>query len=646
MIKHWVVVLTLASFLFASSLGLANPLLPGLFESLEKIITLDSDESKDWKNTTAKNESLLIQKSRSGTTFFLAPEFLQSLLLNATSQQLILLAENPCALSDMLWLNQLRHGNGKFESVPLLYSPGKASYSTLWVSRESFAKYLMSTKCKKSEEMAYLFSAKNLPNVLSQVQTPQPKDEAACIDLLSENQKNPKTPYYCYLVDAAQKGEISLKLLQENSNNVKDLDSKKKLVLQSLKVKEMLGPEKFDYLQNLCGNINTKELFCSYFFSNDYWKKKIINVSNSILLTPTCPDKDAKSCAEHINRTPTYCHWSMLNNPSLLPRANCQESSTALNFSSLNFNYRDCPARLANTAITNAGRILFHFGYDKILFAKSKKPQPPDIAWSPTTLCNTTSATALLDFTHKVEWDDVWNSKICFTDRLQRKHFCSPYLISNLPNSAFSLTSTVTEILKKANRMDRGYQCSLIDEKQYDNRLLKFKTGCWILTPENFEMTSTNVRVVIDDREQRDVFKISDKVTFPYLSNSTQTEYNNFQSKIEKELSIKASLIKTLSAAELHLKKPQAILHGIGCLEELLPDYFISNNLSQCSAAPFIISGILKSEKVADAYMVVHSSLDEVASPRIISWHQIVFSVEAYQRIHPRMAWSLYGLTR
>lgn len=623
---------------------IANPLLPGLFESLDRIIKADTEESSDWNNVQI-NDSILLKKSREGTSFYIAPEFLQSILLNSTSQQAHLLKENFCSLADLLWLNLLRNGQGKFNAIPLLYSPGKASYETVWVSREGYAKYLMNTKCKKSEEAAYLFSAKNLPNVISQIEVPNPREEKACYELFHQALKDSKTPYLCYLVDSSAKGELSLKMVQSNQN--KDIDeSSKKIILQSLKAKELLGEIKYDYLQNLCGNLNNKEKFCSYFFSSDYWKKRMIQKSNEELLKPMCTDKDGKSCADMMNKNPSMCIWSMTNYPSLLPKVSCQESSIALNASSLNFNYRDCPGRIDNSAITNAGRILLHFGYDKILFAKMKKPQPPDFNWNSEMLCSANVATSFLDFSLKIDWETAWESKICFVDRLQRKNFCSPYIISNNEMSAFSLTNTVTEILKKANRMDKGYTCKTISTKQYDNKLLKFKTGCWILIPDQYEITTTLLKIVVDDREYRDVFSTQGNVKFPFTSFNTQTEYNNFQYKIERELDVKSSVIKTLPSAELFLKKDQAVINGVGCAEELLPDHFKTFTINQCSPISFIIAGLVKSSNIADAYAVVHSSIDEVASPRLISWKQVIFSVEAYQKYHPQLYWSLYGLSR
>lgn len=139
--------------------------------------------------------------------------------------------------------------------------------------------------------------------------------------------------------------------------------------------------------------------------------------------------------------------------------------------------------------ITNASRILTHFGYDKILFAKNNKIQLPDQLWNPSDMCSANEATAFLDFLHKIQWDDVWTAKICFEDKLQRKHFCAPYIMSNLSNSAFSMTSTITEILKKAKRMDKSYTCQVINFNNFNRQLLKYPTGCWILVPSSGELT-------------------------------------------------------------------------------------------------------------------------------------------------------------
>jgi hypothetical protein len=637
--------LFLVCIIFSFQEARSNPLLPGLFESLEKIITLDNTESSNWKNATLASESDLLAKSRTGTTFFLAPEFLQTILFNASAQQLEIMGHNPCAIADYAWLDQLRHGKGSVTSVPLLYSDNKASYTTLWVSRQTWAKYLMSTSCKKSEEMAYLFSSNNLNATLKKFSPEYPKDEPSCKKQLENVLKDEKTPYYCYLHSAAIKGEVSLELLKKSALT-SNVENKKKLVLQSLKVKELLGNENFDYLRNLCENINNEDKYCNYFFSSDYWKKKIINKNHEKLLAPVCSDLSATECANKINRNNNFCLWSMIDYPSLLPRPSCLDSSTALNYTKLNINYRDCPARIHNSSITSASRILNHFGYDKILFAKNNKIQLPDQQWQPTDICSANNATNFLDFLHKVQWDDVWNAKVCFEDKLQRKNFCAPYVLSNLNNSAFSLSSTISEILKKAKRMDKSYTCQILDHKKFDPQLLKFRTGCWILITNTGELTSANFKVVVDDREQRGVFTVQGDVIFPYQSFLNSNQYHNFQFKIEKELGIKSYSLKTLPELTAFLKRPQAIAHGVGCLEELMPDFFPSLGINSCSPMSFIIAGVIPSKNLAEAAIVVHTAIDEFASPRLLPWHQIASAVEAYQKIHPQLVWSLYGLDR
>lgn len=637
-----VAILSLSLALLAN----ANPLLPGLFQSLEKIISLDNEESKNWKIPANTSENQLLEKTRNNTQFYIAPEFLQTILFNASAQQLAIIGSNPCAIADYAWLDQLKHGKGKITSVPLLYSSGKASYSTLWIDRQSLAKYLMSTQCKKSEDMAYLFSSKNINNTLTQFAISFPKDELTCKKQLENILKDEKTPYYCYLYDAALKGEISLEMLKKNKGSNRNADNNKKLILQSLKVKELLGDEKFDHLKNMCENLNNEEKYCSYYFTNDFWKKKLINSTFANLLLPVCPDTDVNQCIDKINRNNNFCSWSMLDYPALLPRSVCQESSTALNYSKLNITYRDCPGRLNNPNITTASRILLHFGYDKILSAKNNKLMPTDPIWNPNDICSSNIATTFLDFTHKIQWDDIWNAKVCFEDKLQRKNFCAPYLLSNISNSAFSLQSTLSEILKKANRMDKSYQCQIIEYKKFDNKLLKFKTGCWVLIPSNGELTSSVFKVYVDDREQRDVFAVQGKVEFPYQSYQNTNQYHNFQFKIEKELGIKSVSLNTLSSLNLHLQKDQALAHGVGCLEELLPDYFSSTSINSCRPISFIVGGFIPSKNLAEAALVIHTALDEVASPRLISWQQVSAAVDAYQKIHPQSQWSLYGLFR
>lgn len=97
------------------------------------------------------------------------------------------------------------------------------------------------------------------------------------------------------------------------------------------------------------------------------------------------------------------------------------------------------------------------------------------------------------------------------------------------------------------------------------------------------------------------MFFVQGSVLFPYLSYQNANQYHNFQFKITKELGIKFSNIKTLPALSTFLQKPQTIAHGIGCLEELLPDYFPAIGINSCKPMSFIISGLIPSKNLAEA---------------------------------------------
>jgi hypothetical protein len=89
-------------------------------------------------------------------------------------------------------------------------------------------------------------------------------------------------------------------------------------------------------------------------------------------------------------------------------------------------------------------------------------------------------------------------------------------------------------------------------------------------------------------------------------------------------------------------KANKAIVHGVGCAEDLLPSFFKSNSLNQCSPLPFIIDGMIKEND--KTVFVTRTAVDSLQAPRLISWSSIYSGVKSYQKIHPLRLWTLYGL--
>ena len=63
---------------------------------------------------------------------------------------------------------------------------------------------------------------------------------------------------------------------------------------------------------------------------------------------------------------------------------------------------------------------------------------------------------------------------------------------------------------------------------------------------------------------------------------------------------------------------------------------------TQCSPIPFIIDGLKKEGELYK--FTLRTAIDDLHSPREISWPLIYSAVERYSHFHPLKKWNLYGI--
>jgi hypothetical protein len=84
----------------------------------------------------------------------------------------------------------------------------------------------------------------------------------------------------------------------------------------------------------------------------------------------------------------------------------------------------------------------------------------------------------------------------------------------------------------------------------------------------------------------------------------------------------------------------KAIIHGVGCAEDILPHFFQKNSLNQCRPLPFIIDGTIENDDKVS--LIVRTAIDDIQAPRIIDWNYIFNAIKQYSEYHPRKIWSLH----
>jgi hypothetical protein len=111
---------------------------------------------------------------------------------------------------------------------------------------------------------------------------------------------------------------------------------------------------------------------------------------------------------------------------------------------------------------------------------------------------------------------------------------------------------------------------------------------------------------------------------------------------LEESLKIKNKTINNFTELMVFFnQKEKGIIHGIGCIEDLLPEFFQSKIINACRPMSFIIDGIVGG--LDDKKLVFRAAIDHVHSPRLMNWQNIFNAVSRYKEMHPLKSWTLYG---
>ena len=128
-----------------------------------------------------------------------------------------------------------------------------------------------------------------------------------------------------------------------------------------------------------------------------------------------------------------------------------------------------------------------------------------------------------------------------------------------------------------------------------------------------------------------------------YLPNKLTDETYSQIKVLERGLDKKSKEIRSLIKLKYYMNlQSDKLIHGIGCAEDILPTFFKSNGLGQCSPLPFIVTGLIENNKKAS--LTVVTAVDDIHAPRIIDWNFVFSSIENFSKQHPMRLWGLYAL--
>ena len=619
--------LSLASYLVANAQA-------GFYSNFEKLIEIQqSNYSKKLEKLAGSPANLndLVDAEQAE----LDPDFLSSMIFNTPSRYASLGGSDKCGLYDLILSELARDQNGPLEKFIVRYKTKEGQVKTVATDRKTFFEKVAFKQCPQVEKFQSYFNLKNLPNTLKTINLSSPTSQNTCFEMHKDFVSDPKTPYLCYLyeqIDGIPRLEREIRTTP--SSQYRKAQKLKRELKIAKKYQELINPKSVEYLGALCKNLESSKAFCDGFFNADFWNR-IVNGEKSLsYMEATCQellgkknlsDKNIEACAKKLSQNPDSCRFLGAQGGVLTPKAECDVLSANLNLSRLKVGNQDCPGRVANAGIVNITRILQHFG---------KNSMPKSEA------CHASTTAAFAEFDKNAADGRFWGVTLCYDDKINNKEVCLPVVNGEVGNNEFSLTTVVSKILRKTKGLGNDQGCKLIDSTRYTPELLEFKTGCFIVMDSaSCYGNSCEYKILLDQRELTHI-KRKSQTDFDYFPKDFSNE-NFAQSKlIEKSLKLKSARVENVSALKRVLdEKPNALIHGIACGEDLIPEHFSKRHFNQCTPLPFIVDGYKERRGLYSVNL--RSSYDSVYAPRLVPWPYLFSALKDYQRLHPLNAWGL-----
>lgn len=565
------------------------------------------------------------------------PSFLNHILFYTPTRYALLAQKDQCSFYDLVLANLIKDYQGSIDYFIIRYNPKKGKARRSYVQTDTFFKKIGIKQCPNLFKFQSYFNEKNFLNTIKTINLSRPQTVASCLEIHKNFREDYKTPYLCNIYEKIS----NLPLLEQDLRNTPEKDIKRVTQLkdQIKKTKfynKAINNRAYEYLKNLCNYIDRPKLFCDDFFQKDFWEQIIQKEKSSIFAKSFCKSILSKQklsknsidvCIAKIKKDPELCNYANKYSPSLAPMPNCKNIGRALNLSRLYAKYNDCPSKTENEAVVNSARIIQHLKKSKI---------------NKGTICSHGPVDQFVRFNE--EYDGrAWQVYLCYDDKINNKEVCLPSLTGNVDGSELSIGTVVSKILQKTKAASSKLKCQMVSKKEYNPVQLKFTSGCWILyDPEDCSAISCPNKIIYDEKEVTHITQ-KQKVEFDYFPNKYSTAKLAQSNVITGNLQLTHKKILNTTGLKLVFNNHNnAIVHGIGCSEDLLPSYFKKYAFNQCSPLPFIIDGITEEDGYVS--VIIRTAIDNLHAPRLLSWTQVFSAVKTYQLQHPLNMWSFYAI--
>lgn len=614
----------------------------GLIEGLEKLISIDREKYKNKAQIIASNPKQL--NDLNGLQIYMDEDFILSLMFHSDPNYLALTSNDICRFYTLLDADLLKTANGVPKNIMVYSKKDETSKESAIITKEEFLKLTFDQKCQKIKNERNNFTSENLKATISKETFKIPTNQKSC----DENYKfwiaYPGTPYYCSNIKKINAIEKLKKKVTESTLSARQKQLIRSQILEGQIAKKYFTDDQYRYLRHLCDNLANRSSYCDPYQKQSYWNKILVANNKMEYLRYPCQGivekntlelskGDLESCVQAINKNNEICSFSSVARyPSLTPKPSCKEISLALNNSKLFANYKDCPGNIDNEGIINISRILMHFAGKEI-----DKNQ---------TMCNTNPSALFAKLTLDSDNDQAWNLRLCYPDKINNREACIPTIMGQHTTSEYSEDKVIAEILYQTRGTSRTLKCNIIEEGEYKPHLLQYKSGCFVIyKSDNCSATNCPKKIILDEREITHI-KYKGDIFFDYFPNSFSKDRYSINSNLIEQKKFKMTQITNFTELKRRLTSTDpAIAHGVGCLEDILPNFFKKVSFNQCTPMAFILDGVMQSDSDEDDKMVItRTALDDLHSPRIVKWNNIFNAIKNFQQFHPLNSWTLYAI--
>ncbi len=616
---------------------------PGILESINNFVHINREHfTKAMKSANAyrikRNDLKEIKEIAISTPF------IKTILFNSDSKYINMISGNNglCNFYALMENNLLKTTNGLINDVLIDIITKNKIKKTVLVSKKILLEHIYKTRCFKNKSVSTIFNSTNYLKTINSIKFKIPKNRNECQKIFDEWKTHLYLPYICKFPESISLSRKIREKIKRNRNYQTTLSALQRAITSSGRRYEKQIPLfQQTYMENLCRHIESPDKFCNTYLSPGFWEEIVRGEKPLYYMQHRCKlllrnnkldTNKLRQCIKLMNDDINRCTTlGITQYPSFFPKPDCKTMEKALSVSRLKTSYQDCPGRIDYENIVNINRILEHFSDDK----KSTNPSA----------CVYETMEDFANIVISATNNLIWPLKICYINPVDNKNKCESYIPGQHPSSSLAEQKVMAKILNRIKGSSYKEDCKIIDKTQYNPFLLQYKNGCFIVV-DKMKCTGFNCPKNIYFRGKIITgIKYEGKLRFEYFPNSYMHEKNSMDHIIRQKFALKSNRIPNLTILTNFLKNnPNAIIHGVGCAENLLPRFFRSHTLSDCSPTPFIIDGVF--DNTNELLLSVRTPMDDVHTPRLIMWNKIFAAITGFQRIHPLNTWMLYGIRK